>query len=56
MCCSIKAKPNEIEAKLNNGLIKGHSYTVTKLKKVIAIKSMDYATVFFIPYNTFFPR
>ena len=29
MCCSIEAKPNEIEAKLDNGLIKGHAYSVT---------------------------
>ena len=35
MCCSIEAKPNEIEAKLNNGLIKGHAYTITSLKKVM---------------------
>ena len=34
MCCSIEAKPNEIEAKLDNGLIKGHAYTVTSVKKV----------------------
>jgi len=33
MCCSIEAKPNEIEAKLENGLIKGHAYTVTAVKK-----------------------
>lgn len=34
MCCSIEAKPNEIEAKLDNGLIKGHAYSVTAVKKV----------------------
>ena len=34
MCCSINAKPNEIEAKLENGLIKGHAYTVTSVTKV----------------------
>lgn len=34
MCCSIEAKPNEIEAKLDNGLIKGHAYTVTGVQKV----------------------
>ena len=34
MCCSINAKPNEIEAKLENGLIKGHAYTVTGVTKV----------------------
>ena len=34
MCCSIEAKPNEIEAKLDNGLIKGHAYTITALRKV----------------------
>eukprot|EP00794_Sanderia_malayensis_P020617 gene20617-22652_t len=34
MCCSIEAKPNEVEAKLNNGLIKGHAYSVTGVKKV----------------------
>lgn len=34
MCCSIEAKPNEIEAKLNNGLIKGHAYTITGISKV----------------------
>jgi len=36
MCCSIEAKPNEIEAKLNNGLIKGHAYTITGVRKVTA--------------------
>lgn len=34
MCCSIEAKPNEIEAKLDNGLIKGHAYTITAVSKV----------------------
>lgn len=34
MCCSIEAKPNEVEAKLDNGLIKGHAYTITAVKKV----------------------
>lgn len=34
MNCSIEAKPNEIEAKLNNGLIKGHPYSVTKVTRV----------------------
>ena len=34
MCCSIEAKPNEIEAKLDNGLVKGHAYSVTGVKKV----------------------
>ena len=34
MCCSIEAKPNEIEAKLDNGLIKGHAYTVTGVRKI----------------------
>jgi len=33
MCCSIDAKPNEIEAKCDNGLVKGHAYTVTGVKK-----------------------
>ncbi|XP_064628930.1 calpain-B-like [Lineus longissimus] len=36
MCCSIEAKPNEIEAKMDNGLIKGHAYTVTAVRKVHA--------------------
>ncbi|RUS84596.1 hypothetical protein EGW08_007623 [Elysia chlorotica] len=34
MCCSIEAKPNEIEAKLDNGLIKGHGYSVTDVREV----------------------
>ena len=34
MCCSIEAAPNEVEAKLENGLIKGHAYTVTDIKRV----------------------
>ncbi|XP_065056554.1 calpain-9-like isoform X1 [Rhopilema esculentum] len=34
MCCSIEAKPNEIEAKLENGLIKGHAYSITGVKKI----------------------
>lgn len=33
MCCSIEAKPNEIEAKLDNGLIKGHAYSITSVSK-----------------------
>lgn len=37
MCCSVEAKPNEIEAKLDNGLIKGHAYTITSLKKVCSL-------------------
>jgi len=37
MCCSIDAKPNEIEAKLSNGLIKGHAYTVTRVRKINTI-------------------
>lgn len=34
MCCSIEAKANEIEAKLENGLIKGHAYSITSVKRV----------------------
>jgi len=34
ICCSINAQPNEIEFKLENGLIMGHAYTITSLKKV----------------------
>jgi len=34
MCCSIEAKPNEIEAELDNGLIKGHAYTITRVAKI----------------------
>ena len=34
MCCSIEAAPNEVEAKLDNGLIKGHAYTITDIKKL----------------------
>ncbi|GFO35617.1 calpain-a [Plakobranchus ocellatus] len=34
MGCSIEASPNEIEAKLSNGLIKGHAYSVTAVKLV----------------------
>ena len=40
--CSIDANPNEIEAKLDNGLIKGHAYSITALRKV----------QFFYPYRT----
>ncbi|KAM8835619.1 calpain-5-like isoform 1-T2 [Synchiropus picturatus] len=32
--CSIKADPHEIELKLGNGLVKGHAYSVTAVKKV----------------------
>ncbi|XP_053702895.1 calpain-5-like [Synchiropus splendidus] len=32
--CSIKADPHEIEMKLRNGLVKGHAYSVTAVKKV----------------------
>uniref|UniRef100_A0A3Q3MK03 Calpain-5-like n=1 Tax=Mastacembelus armatus TaxID=205130 RepID=A0A3Q3MK03_9TELE len=32
--CSIKAQPHEIEAKMANGLVKGHAYSVTAVKKV----------------------
>ena len=36
MCCSIEAKPNQIEAKLNNGLVKGLAYSVTGVRTVNA--------------------
>uniref|UniRef100_A0A671YNS3 Calpain 6 n=1 Tax=Sparus aurata TaxID=8175 RepID=A0A671YNS3_SPAAU len=32
--CSIKADPHEIELKMANGLVKGHAYSVTAVKKV----------------------
>ncbi|XP_069002637.1 calpain-5-like [Embiotoca jacksoni] len=32
--CSIKAQPHEIELKMANGLVKGHAYSVTAVKKV----------------------
>lgn len=32
--CSIKAEPHEIELKMANGLVKGHAYSVTAVKKV----------------------
>ena len=34
MCTSIEAKPKEIEAKLDNGLIKGHAYSVTGMRNM----------------------
>jgi len=40
MCCSIEAKPTEIEAKLDNGLIKGHAYSVTGVTQV-KVKDKD---------------
>jgi len=36
MGCSIDAKPNEIERKLDNGLVMGHAYSVTSVRKVKA--------------------
>ncbi|XP_078122380.1 calpain-5-like [Sander vitreus] len=32
--CSIRAQPHEIEHKMANGLVKGHAYSVTAVKKV----------------------
>ncbi|KAF7666318.1 hypothetical protein LDENG_00110040 [Lucifuga dentata] len=32
--CSIKALPNEIELQMANGLVKGHAYSVTAVKRV----------------------
>ncbi|KAM9331592.1 calpain-5-like isoform 1-T2 [Pholidichthys leucotaenia] len=32
--CSINAQPHEIESKMANGLVKGHAYSVTAVKKV----------------------
>uniref|UniRef100_A0A3B4U5E4 Calpain 6 n=1 Tax=Seriola dumerili TaxID=41447 RepID=A0A3B4U5E4_SERDU len=32
--CSIKAQPHEIENRMANGLVKGHAYSVTAVKKV----------------------
>lgn len=32
--CSINAQPHEIEFKMANGLVKGHAYSVTAVKKV----------------------
>ena len=49
MCCSIEAKPNEIEAKLDNGLIKGHAYSVTGVKKVCA--HVQCLVFYFITYQ-----
>lgn len=40
MCCSIEAKPNEIEAKLDNGLVKGHAYTLTSINSV-SVRGQD---------------
>merc|ERR1712002_663386 len=34
MGCSIDADPNELEAKLDNGLIMGHAYSITDVRKV----------------------
>jgi len=41
MCCSIEAKPNEIEAKLDNGLIKGHAYSVTDLYQLSTRNNLE---------------
>ena len=35
MCCAIDAKGGEVEAKLENGLIKGHAYTITGVRKLV---------------------
>lgn len=32
--CSIRAEPHEIELKMENGLVKGHAYSVTAVKRV----------------------
>ncbi|XP_041863849.1 calpain-5-like [Melanotaenia boesemani] len=32
--CSIRAQPHEIELKMANGLVKGHAYSVTAVKRV----------------------
>ncbi|XP_070699757.1 calpain-5-like [Pempheris klunzingeri] len=32
--CSIKAQPHEIEARMANGLVKGHAYSVTAVQRV----------------------
>lgn len=32
--CAIKAQPHEIELKMANGLVKGHAYSVTAVKRV----------------------
>lgn len=32
--CSIRAQPHEIELKMMNGLVKGHAYSVTAVKRV----------------------
>ncbi|VDQ14037.1 unnamed protein product [Trichobilharzia regenti] len=34
MACSIQADPNQFEARLPNGLIMGHAYSVTSVKMV----------------------
>ncbi|CAH1783065.1 unnamed protein product [Owenia fusiformis] len=33
IACSIPADPNELEARMDNGLVKGHAYSVTGVKK-----------------------
>ena len=37
MGCSIEANPRVTEAKLTNGLIMGHAYSVTAVKEVIYV-------------------
>ena len=43
--CSINAKPGVTEAKLPNGLICGHAYTITDLKRVTKNLILIYGVV-----------
>lgn len=35
--CSIDADPNVVEAKLSNGLVRGHAYSITALQTVFLL-------------------
>ena len=39
MSCSIEADPNVLEARLENGLIRGHAYSITKVRYLDLTKS-----------------
>ena len=39
MGCSIDADPNVFEKKMDNGLIAGHAYSITDVRKVSKLES-----------------
>ena len=47
MCVSTQAKPGQLDLKLDNGLVVGHSYTVVAVEKVWSTSEQTHPRVLF---------